>query len=127
VGGTILCEYCGELKFLTDDENEVLSFGKIAQKGNKEVGVVTDKYSNEGRFVLGVSPEWKSKINCTMEVFVVGGVCRSFIVATKDVHKDQIFYAHYGEEYDAEAKDFCFLHKFDSVVEENVPFNEFPK
>jgi hypothetical protein len=34
-----------------------LSLGKItAQRGNKELVIVTDCYANEGRFILGVSP-----------------------------------------------------------------------
>jgi hypothetical protein len=40
------------------NENEVLSFGEIANRreGKSEIGIVTDKYSNEGRFVLGAAP-----------------------------------------------------------------------
>jgi hypothetical protein len=48
----------------------------------KEVCIVTDKFSNEGRFVLGTSPEWKDKKNCELIKFDIEGVCRTFIIAT---------------------------------------------
>jgi len=111
--GTIICEYCGELNFLSGKEDEVLSYGKIC-KTTKEIGIVTDKYSNEGRFILGVSPKWKERANCELRFFVIDGVCRSFVLATKDILENQIFYTYYGEEYDELAENFLFFENYDS-------------
>ena len=54
--GFMLCEYTGELCYLNDQHDETLSFGFISYF-NKEVGLVTDKFANEGRFFSGVSPD----------------------------------------------------------------------
>ena len=83
----MLCEYCGELNYLLETHDEVLSYGNISNQ-NKEIGIITDKYCNEGRFILGVSPYWKERANCELRFFKVGNVCRSFVLTTKDVFKN---------------------------------------
>ena len=53
----IICEYVGVIENLSD-QDETLSFEGFAQgiKGG-EVGISTDNFANEGRFVLGVPPK----------------------------------------------------------------------
>lgn len=44
-------------------------------------------------------------------LYDVQGVCRCFVVTTKDVTDQQIFYAYYGTHYDNLANNFDYFEK----------------
>lgn len=67
---------------------------------------------------MGVSPKNLDKQNCQFEFFTVGSCARLFAFATSDIQRGDIFYAHYGEEYDIEAINYSY---FKSISELNNP------
>lgn len=87
---------------------EVLSFGKCGKK-LKEVGIVTDRFANEGRFIAGVPSYMKPNANCYLKLVELNKMIRCFVIACRDISTNEIFYAYYGQNYDQEAKNFIFV------------------
>jgi hypothetical protein len=106
--GEVICEYIGVVKAF-DGEDETMSFEDWATSKGREVVICTDKYANEGRFILGTTPSGKEhQANCTTKLITNSATVRCFVVAIKTLNKGDIMYMYYGPGYDTLAEQFSY-------------------
>jgi hypothetical protein len=84
-----------------------LSFENFARVNGREVGISTDRSSNEGRFILGIPKGHEH--NCEFTLLKIDQHCKCFIFASKIIKPGDILYAYYGNQYEEVAKSFVFI------------------
>lgn len=73
--------------------------------------ICTSHFANEARFIIGAPNGREDIINCEFRLFNLEGVPRCFIVASRHIAKDAIYYIDYGYQYNKKVKN-----TFDKLV-----------
>ncbi|KAL9313835.1 hypothetical protein ACSQ67_019287 [Phaseolus vulgaris] len=103
---TVVAEYTGDVDYLhnreRDDCDSMMTL-LLGRESSQSLVICADKRGNVARFISGINnhtQEGRKKQNCKCVRYNVGGECRVFLVATRDIFKgERLYYDYNGYEY----------------------------
>mmetsp|Transcript_37550 Transcript_37550/g.27685 ORF Transcript_37550/g.27685 Transcript_37550/m.27685 type:complete len:204 (-) Transcript_37550:271-882(-) len=114
--GSLLCEYKGELKQVSEKADKLQEEYMILErdKNGKLWGVFSTRMANEARYISGISKGFEEKANCDVKRLMVDGIPRAFVRTIADIKAGDILYIDYGDDYPQE--DFIYVEQCQALL-----------